>query len=170
MQDLKFQDGANDDQDADDINQVCETLYGYSAKCNRHMSSASAASYQSYQQEENEYSVCSFIASVVTGTYDENGFIYVDPTSFESDNKYNEYSNIAVRRSIVTPSQLASLVCFSILALGLTVYVLQLRRQIDRLSGFSSDKKQAFDMNRQNSGIMMARSDTEDQHGPTGPM
>ncbi len=171
MQDLAFQ-NANDDAnaDADDINQVCETLYGYAAKCNRHMSSASSASYQSYQQEDNEYSVCSLIASVVTGTYDEDGYIYVDPMSFQADNKYNEYSTIAIRKSIVTTSQLLSIISFSALMLGLSFHSFKLRREIDRKTAFSDSKREPLGMNRQNSGIMMARSDTVDYNAPTGPM
>ena len=160
LKDLAFQNYDNDNQDNDDVNQICETLYGYSAKCNRYMSSASSASYQSYQQEDNEYAVCSFIASVVTGSYDENGYIYVDPLSFEADNKYNEYSNIAIRKSIVTPSQFLSMICFSILSIGLGFYAYKLKTEIDRTGAFSDSKKEPLGMYRQNSGIMMARSNT----------
>lgn len=159
---LKFQNVANDADDADDITELCENMYGYAAKCNRHIGGASSSSYQSYQQEDNEYAVCSYIASVITGTYDEYGYIYVDPLSFEADNKYNQYSQKAIRKGVVTTDQGFGLAFFSLSMVGMGVYAALLHKQIKTKAEFVANNSEPLGMNRQNSGIMMARSTTVD--------
>jgi len=159
---LKFQNVAEDAEDADDVTELCENMYGYAAKCNRHIGGASSSSYQSYQQEDNEYAVCSYIASVVTGTYDEYGYIYVDPLSFEADNKYNQYSQKAIRKGVVTTDQGFGLAFFSLSMVGMGVYAALLHGQIKTKAEFVANNSEPLGMNRQNSGIMMARSTTVD--------
>ena len=161
-QDLSFQNYDGDNEDSDDITEVCETLYGYAAKCNRQISGATSSSYQSYEQEDNEYTVCSFIASVVTGTYDENGYIYVNPSNFAADNKYNEYSHKAIRTGVVTGSQVTAILVFVALLVGMGVHALYLNMEIKEKSAFAASTREPLAMNRQNSGIMMARSTTVD--------
>jgi len=160
--DLQFNN--NDGNDGDEVTEVCENLYNYAAKCNKHIGGASSSSYQSYQQENNEYAVCSFIASVVTGTYDEYGYIYVDPLSFEADNKYNEYTVNAIRKGVVTLDQVFGLCFFVLAAIGLLVHAAVLHSHIQKRSAFDESTKESLNtgVQRQNSGIMMARSTTVD--------
>lgn len=154
---LPFQSVGNDYYDNDDISELCENLYGYAAKCNRYIGGHTSKSYQSYQQEDTEFAVCSFIASVVTGTYDEYGYIYVDPTSFESDNKYNQYSKIGKRKGVTTRSQILGLTAFTIALVCMLVWVFILHNQIKTKSSMRSLNR-PLEVDRQNSGIMMARS------------
>lgn len=159
---LKFQNVANDNVDADSVNELCENLYDYAAKCNRHIGGATSASYQSYQQQDNELAVCSFIASVVTGTYDEYGFIYVDPLSFESDNKYNQYTKIAMRKGVVLFSQIIGIVFFLIVLIGMSAYAAFLHVRIQRRAEVLESLREPMAVERQSSGIMLARSGTTD--------
>jgi len=172
--DLPFKRVYADNDDADDITEVCENLYGYSAKCNRHISGATSKSYQSYEQEDNEYAVCSYIASVVTGSYDENGYIYVNPLSFEADNKYNQYSTIAVRKQVVTADQILGLTVFSFIVLGMSIHASLLHNKISQKAAMVETSKPAnpaANLQRENSGIMMARSTTIDStYQPPGQM
>lgn len=169
--DLPMNKGNADYQDSDDVSEICENLYGYAAKCNRHIGGVSSKSYQSYQQEDNEYAVCSFIASVITGTYDEYGYIYVDPLEFESDNKYNEYAENAIRQGVVTVDQVFGLMFFILAVFGMVGYAALLHVQIQRKTTFDAAKQEALNkgINRQNSGIMMARSTTADSGGYQAP-
>ena len=158
---MAFQ-SANDNNDADAITEVCETLYGYAAKCNRHIGGATSKSYQSYQQEDNEYSVCSFIATVVTGTYDEYGYIYVDPTSFSQDNKFNQYQYSSLKtRDVVTKGQVFGILFLLASLIGTLVYANMLRNEVEEKADFLANGS-PVGMGRQNSGIMMARSQTVD--------
>lgn len=158
---MAFQ-SANDNNDADAITEVCETLYGNAAKCNRHIGGATSKSYQSYQQEDNEYSVCSFIATVVTGTYDEYGYIYVDPTSFSQDNKFNQYQYSSLNtRDVVTKGQVFGILFVLASLIGTLVYANTLRKEVEDKAEFLANGS-PVGMDRQTSGIMMARSQTVD--------
>lgn len=150
-----------DAEDDDSISEVCENLYGYAAKCNRHIGSATRDSYQSYEQADNEYAVCSFISSVVTGSYDEYGYIYIDASEYSSDNKYNAYAKSAIRKDVVTASQALSLVFFSVLLLAVSVRAVFVKHEVDQKLEFSKDSREPFgkqDFRRQDSGIMICRS------------
>lgn len=170
---LPFQ-KANGDDDNDDISEVCENLYGYAAKCNRHIGGATDESYQSYQQADNEYAVCSFIHSVVTGSYDEYGYIYIDSNSFAKDNKYNEYAELAIRRDVVTVGQGFGLALFSFFILGLLGWAVVLRKQVIRRGAFNGSTKDPLsgnEVSRQNSGIMFSRSKSNGSYvAPGGHM
>jgi hypothetical protein len=155
--------------DVDSVNELCENLYGYSAKCNRHVGGATSASYQSYQQQDNELAVCSYIASVVTGTYDEYGFIYVDPLSFESDNKYNQYTKIAMRKGVVMSSQIIGILFFVLVMIGMAIYAAILHVRIQRGAEMMESLKEPIGVERKDSGIILARSGTTDTYrAPNG--
>ena len=51
----------------------------------------------------------SFIKSVVTGAYDEKGYIYYDATDYTSNNLYNEFASDLYREEIVTTGQMGTL-------------------------------------------------------------
>ena len=90
--DKPYQNVDGDEEDADDINELCQNLYQVAGKCNRYMYDAEDGSYQGYNQEANEEEVCGFIKNVVTGQYDEQGYIYLDATQYEKDNRGNRYA------------------------------------------------------------------------------
>lgn len=164
VQDLSFQGTQDDADDNDDISEVCENLYGYAAKCNRYLSSANDNSYQSYQQASNEYAVCSFIESVLQGSYDENGYIYINANEYAFDNKYNSYAEVARRRDVVTAPQAFGLVFFSLILVGLTGYAAYMRNEVNEKFGFIPSATEPLQsrgsdgIKRQDSGIMLCRS------------
>ncbi len=147
---------------------MCENLYGYAAKCNRYIGSASDNSYESYQQANNEYAVCSFISSVIQGAYDEYGYIYINSREYSVDNKYNAFSRAARRRDVVTAGQATGLVFFSLLLVGLTGYAAYIRYMLTRKFGYIPDMDEPLQLQkrgkdgfgRQNSGIMMCRTES----------
>ncbi len=163
-QDLPFQQSDNDANDNNAVSEICENLYGYAAKCNRYIGSANDNSYQSYQQANNEYAVCSFISSVVQGSYDEYGYIYINSREYKSDNKYNSYAEAARRRDVVTAGQAIGLAFFSFFLIGLTAYAYFVRKMVIQERGFNASTKEPLQsegkgvIKRQNSGIMMCRS------------
>jgi len=181
---LPFQQIDNDADDNDNISEICENLYNYAAKCNRYIGSANDNSYQSYQQVSNEYAVCSFIHSVVTGSYDEYGYIYVDASSYRKDNRYNEYAEAAIRKDVVTLGQALGVTFFVFALVGMAGYASWIRRQVDqRRSMFNAGKEPLNEgagygrgvagakaiTTRQDSGILRCRSDSDESyHAPKG--
>lgn len=142
-------------------------MYGYAAKCNRYLYSKKTDSYQSYQQKNNEYAVCSFIESVITGSYDENGYIYIDASEYASDNKHNKYTQAYRRRGIVTFSQGVGLIFFSLLLIGMSIKILLLRKEVTQRYGFDYLTREPLaeseaNLTRQVSGIMACRSESDD--------
>jgi len=63
----------NDDDAYSDIAEVCDALYGVSAKCNKYMGNDD--NYVSTNQEAQEDTVCDFISDLLTNSYDEYGEI-----------------------------------------------------------------------------------------------
>ena len=165
---MKFQQVDNDAEDNDDITEICENLYDAAAKCNRYIGGATDESYESYQQEENSVAVCSFITSVVTGSYDEEGYIYMNAANFQNDNKYNEYAAKANQKSVVTGLQVFGIVALSISMLGLLIYSSLLRSAVAKKEmnkiRISAPDTSGKSFGRQNSGIMMCRSSTGDSY------
>merc|ERR1712183_99601 len=118
-------------EDEDNISGVCEDLYNTAAKCNRHIGGATDESYTSYQQEENEYAVCSFISSVVIGVYDEFGFIYLNINQYRRDNKQNEFIRYAPKVEEITFWQVMGILTLASVCFVLMLWSCFLRRAID---------------------------------------
>jgi hypothetical protein len=72
-------DGGNDADDADEVIELCETLYDASAKCEKvHGFDDGYSNYYGYENQlANEEVVCDFLSSLKSGTYDEEGEIVV---------------------------------------------------------------------------------------------
>jgi len=169
--DLMFQD-ADEDGNDNEITGVCENLYAASGKCNKYMYSANQQSYQSSAQANNENTVCNYISSVVTGNYDEKGYIYFDAGDYSSNNKYNEFANDLYRVEIVTGGQVMGLLIFSTAVLAFMIWSCVLHNKISKKSmdGLASGTQYrnnpgsvgrgaTKELPRQNSGIMMCRSE-----------
>jgi hypothetical protein len=77
-----FVEGAYDDE----VNELCETLYTMSARCDKHFRSFSTKSTQAkYAQALSQEDItCDFIASVVIGNYDEMGFVNMQGTATDT--------------------------------------------------------------------------------------
>jgi len=122
-------DYGNDDQNADDqnaddqdqnyMNELCESVYEISARCNMHYNS-----YRKMELSESERAemkqTCSYIDSVQGGNYDERGFLNVKGSWLRDENSESQSSSYHSARE-VTPLQifglLATISCCTILAL-----------------------------------------------------
>jgi hypothetical protein len=75
-----------DGADADDVAEVCEQLYEASAKCE--LTHGFASGYANYDGYENQLAqeevVCDYMASLVAGTYGEDGEIIISGGSSKS--------------------------------------------------------------------------------------
>lgn len=69
----------NDQQDADEVNELCEDLYNYAAKCevSHGFDNGYSQVYGYENQAAQEQLVCDYIQSIKAGTYDEEGEINV---------------------------------------------------------------------------------------------
>jgi hypothetical protein len=76
-------DGGDDAEDADEVIEMCETLYDASAKCEKvHGFDDGYSNYYGYENQlANEEVVCDFLSSLKSGTYDEQGEIVVTGAS-----------------------------------------------------------------------------------------
>ena len=86
-----------DNQDDNDITELCEVLYESSAKCNVNLPDALASSYVSSNQYANEELACSFIENVVKGAYDQYGYVKLDESKsiMNIAKMFNNYSSDA---------------------------------------------------------------------------
>jgi hypothetical protein len=80
-------DGGNDAEDADEVIELCETLYEASAKCELvHGFDGGYSNYDGYENQlANEEVVCDFLTSLKSGTYDEEGEIVVTGAASSSN-------------------------------------------------------------------------------------
>ena len=158
--DKAYQNVDGDEEDGDDINELCENLYQGAGKCNRYMHDAEDGSYQGYNQEANEKEVCGFIKNVVTGQYDEKGYIYLETSQYVKDNHYNRYAETGE----VTAGQIWAILGLTALCSILTIWACFLHRSLTRNTPWRpklSDKiknKLSPRRNRSDkSGIMLGR-------------
>mmetsp|Transcript_17533 Transcript_17533/g.50185 ORF Transcript_17533/g.50185 Transcript_17533/m.50185 type:complete len:339 (+) Transcript_17533:3-1019(+) len=78
---LPYMTTQGDNQDDNDITELCEMLYQQSAKCNVNLPDALEASYVSGNQYANQELACSFIENVVKGAYDQDGYVKLDESN-----------------------------------------------------------------------------------------
>ena len=141
---------------------MCENLYTGAAKCNRHIGGASSESYQSSEQEDNSQTVCNYISSVVSGRYDEDGFIYADTRQYRKDNGANQYAKSQAKQ-VVTAGQIVLIFFLSIAFICLSIVSCVLRNAITKKAVWRGPNRDmnaalAAQISRQNSGIGMNRS------------
>lgn len=164
----------DDENDEDQISEVCENLYTASAKCNKNFDDATASSYQGNNQYTEEDMVCDYITSLLEGNYDESGSIVIDANWYfnvsnwrEASEYMNEFSNAKnYIEQNVQPWQTALLVLSSVGCFMLWIWACCLhsslrRRNIPWKPRRTKDMT-AQDISRQNSGIVLGRS----QSGP----
>jgi hypothetical protein len=117
---------ANDNADADDVNEMCENLYYVSAKCESPYG-IQAGFIQTKREDgeyenqvENEFMACTFINNIKYNSYTQTGEI--DITSEQDE---------VIR--YLTPLQLTSMSVLIVVSIGLGAYGYWLDKKIDRL-------------------------------------
>ena len=75
-----------------DVQETCESLYYYSAKCEAQLSVAQASSYYGYNtqysSEEQKTTACNFIESVARGSFNDKGEVYLNQRSYNKQHGY----------------------------------------------------------------------------------
>jgi hypothetical protein len=115
---------ANDQQDADDVNEMCERIYEQAAKCE---SIHGIDAFVQSKREDNAYGnqvmnevvVCEFIDSLLANSYTETGDIYLV-----------SYSNVMFED--VTPLQKTAFSLLSVSIVCLLIIAFFIQRKIDR--------------------------------------
>ncbi|CAB9517137.1 expressed unknown protein [Seminavis robusta] len=113
-----------DQADYDDVNEMCENLYYAAAKCESKTGLEGGfvqtnREDQDYEnQVENEFMACTFINSLLWGSYTETGEIDIDSKR-----------DVVIQQA--TPLQILSLSLLSLSLVGLAGAIVYLRRRID---------------------------------------
>lgn len=115
------QNNANDQADADEVTEMCETLYDAAAKCETASGFANGyANIYGYENQVSEEStVCSFMDSLKAGTYDEGGEIVIKGAS-----------SMGTSGQSTTGGQKFALTFFILGTLGLAVYAAMLHSKL----------------------------------------
>jgi hypothetical protein len=158
------------------ITPMCSMLYQIAGKCNENLSPTNvyggyyedgvyvensyASMYQSYQQQENQDLVCSFVESLNSGTYDQSGQVYLDNSAWGTAGKWQQGIANASRNM---PGGLKAALFLTALAAALMgVWACMLHGALARKNipwqPKRGDGADAVDIARQNSGIVMGRS------------
>lgn len=116
-----------DQQDADEVIELCENLYNEAAKCEKaHGFTNGYAGYYGYENQlAQEEVVCEFMQSLKSGTYDEEGEIIVKGASS------------AIGGPSATGVQKFALTFFTLGTVGLAVYAAMLHSKLMRGSGIN---------------------------------
>jgi len=122
----------NNDDGYNNILDLCNDLYYYSAKCESRISLqySSSNSYNngyssSTVSEESKEKACSYIENVARGSYDEEGTIYLNANSYSKQQSYHSSPDVKV-----TGSQAFWLSFFIIGSTGLAACALYITRTI----------------------------------------
>lgn len=169
------EEGNTDDDQAQynknsEINELCESLYLVSARCDKHYRSYNKRSKQAQYAEAlaQEDLSCDFIDTVVMGNYDELGYINMKKYTVEAqpgwkaNNMYaQQYGHVITD---VTPLQIFGLIA-SIAVCGiLAVWSMTLHKSLTKTGpwkprrGMAARAATDAELSRQNSGIVMGRS------------
>jgi len=157
-----------------EVNELCQTMYMYAARCDKHFRTYSArtkmAKYEALIAQEDL--TCEFIESIVNDNYDEMGYVNLD-----ADGNYNRESNSYLMNSNsiyaqragegiakVTPLQVFGLIGSLAACAILAVWSSSLHKSLSKGApwrprrGLNSSANQPGDLTRQDSGIVMGRS------------
>ena len=154
----------------DDINELCTNLYMVSARCDKHYRAYSSMSKNAKYAEAvaQEDLTCDFIDSVAVGNYGADGFIKVsndygvEKSSILGNSMYaQEYGHYITE---VTPLQIFGLVASILSLIILGAWSATLHKSLSKggpwrpRRGFRNASPEQPDVTRQDSGVMMGRS------------
>lgn len=122
-QDHSYENNYNDNQDDDDISELCGNLYEAAAKCDD-MIPKTYSSYGYSEKQESSLS-CNYISNVMKGAYNEKGQIYLNLKAYKSQEGYHESPDAKV-----TGAQSFWLSFFIIGTVGLAGYGAMLHKKL----------------------------------------
>jgi len=163
-----------------EINELCESVYEVSARCDKHYRAYNNKSKQAKYAEAmaQEDLTCDFIDSIVMGNYNEMGEIDMDQGEYGgargqrawmAKNMYaQQYGHYITE---VTPLQIFGLIASIMAVCILGVWSMTLHKSLSKTGPWrprqgygvrspppAQNQAAAADLSRQNSGIMMGRS------------
>eukprot|EP00566_Odontella_aurita_P006811 CAMPEP_0113540140 /NCGR_PEP_ID=MMETSP0015_2-20120614/8316_1 /TAXON_ID=2838 /ORGANISM="Odontella" /LENGTH=605 /DNA_ID=CAMNT_0000439913 /DNA_START=145 /DNA_END=1962 /DNA_ORIENTATION=+ /assembly_acc=CAM_ASM_000160 len=152
-------DGDGDDDEEAEVTELCDDLFDAAGKCHLYMNDVEEDAYGE-NQAENEGSVCGFIQNVVTGQYDEYGYIYLSADDYNKDNRNNQYAHT---NGSVSIGQIFGIIVSVLACIILTVWACFLHRKLTRRAPWRPRRAggsgaKAGKLSRNNSGILMGRS------------
>jgi hypothetical protein len=172
---------------------MCSMLYQLSGKCNANLKATEYNNgqegyaydengdaygnykqmYQSYAQYQNEETVCSFINSLNSNSYDSNGQVYLDSNGWAEQwrNPSNWQKEFNLESEAMTAGMKAGLIltAFATAAMALIACWLQCSLARKSIIPWRPKRKIGEDpteLARQNSGIFAGRS----RSGPASPL
>lgn len=121
--DANADDAADDAEQEDEVNEMCENLYEASAKCeSMHGFQGGMTNYEDYyNQYAQEELVCSFISTISAGAYDQGGDIVLKSKSTAEEGATE-----------ATGGQKFALTVFILGTIGLGVYAASLHSQVTK--------------------------------------
>ncbi|KAL7508341.1 hypothetical protein ACHAXN_005428 [Cyclotella atomus] len=173
-----YQQGSDDDYHSQydgEVNDLCLNLYMASARCDKHFRSYSMK--DKYAKMANYYSnmdlSCEFIESVVKGAYDEMGFVKMENQTDISEMNFFTKTFVKPAQTFtqeVTPLQIFGLVSsigacalFALWAIVLAKNISPKKVCRNARRGFRSNLPAQGPVTRQDSGIVLGRSQTMEQ-------
>eukprot|EP00815_Leptocylindrus_aporus_P004594 CAMPEP_0116067928 /NCGR_PEP_ID=MMETSP0322-20121206/11360_1 /TAXON_ID=163516 /ORGANISM="Leptocylindrus danicus var. apora, Strain B651" /LENGTH=463 /DNA_ID=CAMNT_0003554947 /DNA_START=15 /DNA_END=1406 /DNA_ORIENTATION=+ len=85
---LPYQNSEADENDENNISEVCVSLFEESGKCNSMMSTNGEETYASLVQFDNEKTTCTFIDNIVSGSYTQEGEVVLNQKAYNARNGY----------------------------------------------------------------------------------
>lgn len=175
----------DEDYDQEQIDPMCSMLYQLSGKCNTEMPTYGNDAqgnyyngqddweqmYQSEQQKANEQAVCSFVESLKSNTYDENGEVVLTNSAWKNPNQWGSEFQAESRALSGGLKAAISLLTIAVAVMG--VWACFLHGTLARKNIPWRPRRKAgedpTDIARQNSGIVMGRSRSGQTPGAAVP-
>uniref|UniRef100_A0A7S2KEZ4 Uncharacterized protein n=1 Tax=Leptocylindrus danicus TaxID=163516 RepID=A0A7S2KEZ4_9STRA len=88
--DLPYQNGEADEEDDDAVSEICEQLYDLSGKCNTMLASGGDDETMSSVQYANQETSCTYIDNILTGSYNQEGNVYINQKEYNKQKGYYE--------------------------------------------------------------------------------
>jgi hypothetical protein len=161
-----------------EVEPMCSMLYQLAGKCNEHFNTDSSYGYSNYndqqdeeegweqyyqseQQMANEAAVCSFLESIKSNSYDENGQVVLTSNAWSNPTQWG--SEFQAESKVLDSGTKAaiSLLTIAVAVMGVWACFLHgtlARKNIPWRPRRKADHLDPTDLARQNSGIVMGRS------------
>jgi len=88
--DLPYQNAEEDEEDNDNVSEICEQLYDLSGKCNKMLGSEGDSATMSSVQYSNQDTSCTYIDNILTGSYSQEGNVYINQKEYNKQKGYYE--------------------------------------------------------------------------------